>query len=266
VNTLIAKIAKVSAKVGSLKTDKRNAQQNYDYISADKILEKAGDALAEAGIVITPSIVAEKTEEVSYTDSYNKAKTRYDCVLDFMLKIEDGESEMSVEWRGRGSDYAVPDKAFYKAITSGHKYFIMKLLNIGVGNEDGEHENHDEDAKPKAQQPRPPSVPKRQAEPPVDADTDTMFMPDEPVALPNDKELELMGKWRTRRQAQEWAVASGACANEHEARNSFENELNNHGGVLTKENTYKVLLAVLRKWEKKIAAQEQAMQPELVPA
>jgi hypothetical protein len=29
----------------------------------------------------------------------------------------------------------------YKAITSGHKYYLMKLLNIGEGNEDGEHDN-----------------------------------------------------------------------------------------------------------------------------
>ncbi len=140
-NTLISKIAAASTKVGALKPDKTNTAQNYSYISADKILERAGDALADAGIVILPSFVNESVTEVSYTDSYGKTKTRYDALVKFEMLISDGESELNAFWSGRGSDFSVPDKAMYKAITSGHKYFIAKLLNVGVGNEDGEHEN-----------------------------------------------------------------------------------------------------------------------------
>jgi hypothetical protein len=53
-------------------------------------------------------------------------------------------NEKIVRWTGSGVDYATPDKALYKAMTSGHKYFVMKLFMIGVGNEDGEHENYEE--------------------------------------------------------------------------------------------------------------------------
>lgn len=149
-NTLISKIAAASIKVGALATDKRNAQQGYDYISADKILERAGDALAQAGVMVVPSITIENTEAVK-TD---KGGTRYDSLVHFAMIITDGESQLEMPWCGRGSDYSVPDKAMYKAITSGHKYFLMKLLNIGVGNEDGEHENDGEaQAQPRAQKP-----------------------------------------------------------------------------------------------------------------
>jgi len=147
-STLISKIAAASTKVGALMPDKTNTAQNYSYISADKILQRAGDALAEAGVVIIPSITQEAVNEVTYTDSYNKTKTRYDAVITFEMLISDGTSEFKAPWSGRGSDFSVPDKAMYKAITSGHKYFIAKLLNIGIGNEDGEHEAAQDATKP----------------------------------------------------------------------------------------------------------------------
>lgn len=158
-NTLAGKIAKVSRQVGALATDKTNEQQKYSYISADKVLDRAGDALAENGVVIFPSITNEDTTQADYTDSYGKAKMRFDAVVHFDMLIADGENELKLPWCGRGSDYASPDKALYKAITSGHKYFLMKLLNIGVGNEDGEHESEGEQKQaakpaPNAQKPQ----------------------------------------------------------------------------------------------------------------
>jgi hypothetical protein len=58
----------------------------------------------------------------------------------FEFVITDGETNLNATWFGRGTDYGAVDKAVYKAVTSGHKYFLMKLLNIGVGNEDSEHD------------------------------------------------------------------------------------------------------------------------------
>ena len=75
-NTLIAKLAAASTAVGALMPDKTNTAQNYSYISADKILQRAGDALSNQGIVILPRIVNESVTEISYTDGYGKAKTK----------------------------------------------------------------------------------------------------------------------------------------------------------------------------------------------
>ena len=136
-NGLYAKVATVSKAIGSLQPDKRNQQQKYDYISADKILERAGSEMAAVGLVVVPALVDEKIESVEY----QTGKWRYDCRVDFVMKLADSEGNtVEVVWFGRGSDYSVPDKAMYKAITSGHKYFLMKLFNVGVGNEDSEHE------------------------------------------------------------------------------------------------------------------------------
>lgn len=146
------RIAAASRKVGgALKADSRNKEYNYDYISADKILDIAGQALADNGVVIIPTI----TE--SHVDIFDRGAkgVRYDANVTFAFNIMGGEDAFTALWTGRGSDYTVPDKAIYKAITSGHKYFLAKLLNIGEGNEDSEHDNPEPTAQPK---PRPEQV------------------------------------------------------------------------------------------------------------
>lgn len=135
---LYTKIAAVSRTVGSLETDKTNQQQRYDYISADKILSVVGKAMAEAGLVIVPTIISQTV----YDATSPAGKKFFDAEVGFMMIVSDGgDATIEALWVGRGSDYSVPDKAVYKAITSGHKYFLMKLFNIGVGNEDGEHDD-----------------------------------------------------------------------------------------------------------------------------
>jgi hypothetical protein len=136
-NTLAAKVVKASHEVGALATDKKNPQGNYDYISSDKILQRAGDALANNGLSLVPSITSATVE--SYRT--NEQSKPYWCAnVSMVMTLSDGETTLEYPWHGMGTDYTVADKAFFKAITGGHKYFLMKLLNIGVGNEDGEHE------------------------------------------------------------------------------------------------------------------------------
>lgn len=162
-STLPARVAAASLDVGGkLSTDKRNLQQNYDYLSADKILSICGQALAQQGVIIFPDIANQELTALDYTDSYGKPKTRYDCKVEFVFHICDGEGEMIQKWYGMGSDYAAPDKALYKAITSGHKYFLMKLLCVGAGNEDSEHDAETE------KKPAPQSKPQQPPAPPVE--------------------------------------------------------------------------------------------------
>ena len=136
VGNLAEKLAQVRREMGSLNPDKTNKDQNYKYISADKILERAGDALANAGITIIPSV---ESKSFDFVERVGKS-SRIDANVVFSFLITDGVTEYKAMWVGNGSDYTSPDKALYKAITSGHKYFLMKVLNIGIGNEDGEHE------------------------------------------------------------------------------------------------------------------------------
>lgn len=143
--TLASKIAAASKTVGGrLSADKRNTDANYDYVSSDAILAFGGQALAEHGVAIVPMLTSLEVTPTAYTNNRGEARTRYDALASFIMRISDGETDQEAPWFGLGSDYTVPDKAAYKAITSGHKYFLAKLLNIGAGNEDGEHEPGEE--------------------------------------------------------------------------------------------------------------------------
>lgn len=133
-------ISKAMLNIGSLEADARNQHDNYDYISADKILERVGKVLGNLEITVIPAAKDVDIKVYNYTDSYGNDKTMYSAVISMEMTIIDGDFQLVVPWVGSGVDYRVPDKAVYKAITSGHKYFLTKLLMIGVGNEDSEHE------------------------------------------------------------------------------------------------------------------------------
>lgn len=143
-STLAERIAHASIDVGAFVPDKRNKEQNYDYISADAVLARGGHALAINGVAVIPSVSDVEVNATQYTTRSGNVSTRYDARVHFVMTVVCADQpghDMNISWWGFGSDYSVPDKAYFKAVTSGHKYFLMKLLNIGAGNEDGEHEN-----------------------------------------------------------------------------------------------------------------------------
>jgi hypothetical protein len=137
-NTLAGKIAKASADLGNrLKADKKNTQGGgYMYISADKLIAEAGAVLAANGVAVFPAIIGYNVDG----GESSGGKRNYIVTVNFAMTVSDGETNMECPWMGAGVDYGAMDKALYKGITSGHKYFLAKLLNIGEGNEDGEHE------------------------------------------------------------------------------------------------------------------------------
>ena len=152
-STLAAKVAQASADLGNrLKADKKNMQGGgYAYISADKLIAEAGAVLAANGVTVFPSIVGYNIDP----GESSSGKRNYNVIVNFMMVVTDGESHMDCPWMGAGVDYGAMDKALYKGITSGHKYFLAKLLNIGEGNEDGEHENPPTENKPQQAQVQP---------------------------------------------------------------------------------------------------------------
>lgn len=139
---LSKKIAAASKRIGGrLATDKRNDAQGYEYISADSALAACGQALAEEGVAVFPSVANWGVTQFATP----AGKTRYDAHVDLVFDVTcEGES-VKQPWVGLGSDYTSPDKAVYSAITSGHRYFLVKLLNVGAFNEDSEHASAPED-------------------------------------------------------------------------------------------------------------------------
>jgi hypothetical protein len=135
--SLVQRIIAASGQIGALEADARNTQQKYDYLSADYIIQVAGNALRTNGVMVLPSVLERRT--VRYDRGVDKYIYHVEVDMQFTVLDEEGGSLGSV-WTSSGVDYASPDKAEAKAITTGHKYFLMKLLMISIGNPDGEHE------------------------------------------------------------------------------------------------------------------------------
>lgn len=125
---------------GAIQADSVNSQRHYNYISSDRIVEVCGKALFEQDILLVPAIVKTELDSMEFVDASGSIRKMFTASVDFEFHLRAPESNLVMAWHGAGVDYQAPDKAFYKAITSGHKYFLMKLLMISVGNEDGEHE------------------------------------------------------------------------------------------------------------------------------
>ena len=212
--TLAEKIAQASLTIGgALSADKKNLQDNYAYISADKLLDRAGEALAKQGIAIVPAITGMQV------DTYPTAsgKSYFAVTTNMVMTVSDGETTLEFPWVGMGTDYRIADKALYKAMTSGHKYFLMKLLNIGAGNEDGEHESPPEDVKV-VTRPTPPARPTNGSNPAA------------PQGNPFNDDTPAWQTWQSSPDAYAWAVAIGACANEFEAKGSMAKIVAAEGG------------------------------------
>lgn len=141
-STLEEKIARASIDVGSFLPDRTNEQANYSYVSADQIASRAGDALAREGVVIIPEITR---LDVQISETAKGNSRFFVARVDLRLLVScgpiEGNERIYVDWASVGVDYSSPDKAVAKSITTGIKYFTMKLLQIGVGNDDGEHES-----------------------------------------------------------------------------------------------------------------------------
>ena len=137
---LFARVTKVMQTVKALEPDKKH-QQGYMYISSDKVLQAIGGAMSQHGLVIIPSVTGQAVDIVEYTNNQGKPMTRFDASVTFAMTLADSDgNDHTAIWVGSGTDFTSPDKAIYKAITSGHKYFMLKLFVVGAGNEDSEHE------------------------------------------------------------------------------------------------------------------------------
>lgn len=153
---LVKKIAGATAQLRDWVADKTNKEQGYDYISADQVLSRCGAALSKVGVVVIPAIKSHDVGTVEYKRANGSVGYRYTATVAMSLMVTDGKSQFEVLWPGMGTDFSSPEKAIYKAVTTAHKYFLMKLLCVGVGNEDGEHEheNVEEPAAPKLKAPK----------------------------------------------------------------------------------------------------------------
>ncbi len=108
------------------------AAEGYDFVRAEDVAEEARRLLKGRGIVVIPSVESVEMKVASKSGLLILAHLTFEIVL-----VKTGES-ITKSWIGSGIDNP-GDKALYKAITGGTKYFYANLLGIpfGVDPEEG---------------------------------------------------------------------------------------------------------------------------------
>lgn len=126
---LVAKLAKIMAQIKYVPKRGRNEFHKYDYATEADIAEVVRHGLAEAEIMMVPSV-----REVA-VESITKQKGGVDrlvrLVVDFT--VTDGVGSISFTVVGEGQDSG--DKASYKAMTGATKYALLKLFLIPTGDD-----------------------------------------------------------------------------------------------------------------------------------
>jgi len=236
---LFAKVAKVMTAVRTLPKDGENTYDKYKYIKGDDAFERIGYAMAANNLVALPSII-ECTTQIGESGS---GKPMLRTVVHLAITLADGDTgeTWTGDWYGEGADRG--DKSINKAITAAMKYYLLRVFNVGSG-EDADEESP-EVTKPaaKAQQPAQrqaalapqPQAQHRQPEAPVSNGNGTTGKLDIEATIT---------KWNSPKDAMDWAVEGRYTENEHSARTRWSQIVDDDfSGKCTTKNIKDVMRA-----------------------
>lgn len=235
---LFAKVAKVMTEVRKLKKDGNNTFDKYKYISGDNAFEHIGGIMASVNLVILPSVYEIDTKEVQS----KSGGIMYFTTVHAQITLADGETgeTWTGEWFGEGSDRG--DKSINKAMTAMMKYFLLRVFQIGSG------EDTDADS-PDAPQPRQATTTQRSAPTPANSHSNATQTPD------TKKVDALVAAWKTPKEAYDWAANGGFTDNEHSARNRWTTIVKeDFGNVCNTSNVKAVMRAFATHYFNKQAA------------
>lgn len=140
--TLAAKLTRIGNEIGKIDKSGYNAEQKFKFIEYSVIASRIRSLFDEYGVLINPSVVDYKAETI--TSRSGKAGYHYLLYMMFeVINADDPKDSYTSEWVSESIDYG--DKGVNKAITSGTKYFLMRLFNISErDDEDSDSETPEE--------------------------------------------------------------------------------------------------------------------------
>ena len=123
---IYAAIAGVIADCGHVGKDKVNKQQGFKYRSVDDVFNALHPALAKNKVVIVPTVLERKCEEVGRSKN-GAAIIKVICKVKYDICAEDGSRVSSIIY-GEGMDMG--DKATNKAMAIAYKYLCFQVFCI----------------------------------------------------------------------------------------------------------------------------------------
>lgn len=122
---LLLKLAKLQEVMSSFSWEKDgiNRAQSYKYITEKQYKANFQQALKEAGLLW-------KMETINREYIPNITEKQHMIVCDFEGRLIDPDTGEAEVYRFSGTGADMGDKALYKAVTGGHKFFLASNYNI----------------------------------------------------------------------------------------------------------------------------------------
>lgn len=127
--TLAKKLSEVMASIGYIPKTGFNKFHQYKFVTDADVLDTVRTKLAERGVTTTVSITG--LEHLPYRTTNDKPE--FLTTVYGVLSFRDDDAEISVSFCGTGSDAG--DKGYYKAVTGGLKYALLKTFLVPTGDD-----------------------------------------------------------------------------------------------------------------------------------
>lgn len=134
---LYQRMVKVALRVKSVFKENKKVNGQYTFVSHDAVVKALHDPIAEAGIVIVPSI-----KELTQDGNRTTAK-----VAMAFINADKPSERIETEWYGYGIDTS--DKGIGKAVSYAYKYALLKTFMLETC-DDVERDNVDHKPDPLA--------------------------------------------------------------------------------------------------------------------
>lgn len=115
---LYQRMAKVALRVKSVFKENKRVNGQYTFVSHDAVVKALHDPIAEAGIVVIPSI-----KELTQDGNRTTAK-----VAMVFINADKPSERIETEWYGYGIDTS--DKGVGKAVSYAYKYALLKTFML----------------------------------------------------------------------------------------------------------------------------------------
>lgn len=128
-NGLFKKLATVMGKIDRIPKNGHNAHFNYDFATADDVMDVLRPLLAEQGVALLIS-----------ADEPRREGTKTLLPVTFTLVDADTGQREEMTWTGEADDRQ--DKGINKAATAALKYFFLKVFMISTGDPSDDADAH----------------------------------------------------------------------------------------------------------------------------
>lgn len=133
--SLAGKLAEVLGTIKHIPKNGYNEAQRYQFVRDADVLDAVREALSERGVATLVDVAGMDVDEFQTAKQREQGGVSWMTTVWGAISFLDGDSDavVTIGFRGTGADTG--DKGYYKALTGGVKYALLKTFLIPTGDD-----------------------------------------------------------------------------------------------------------------------------------